>query len=63
MALIHMDTEEYEKAAELLKKALSINKQYGLTLVTMGNLLFETGNSEDSLRYFKHALAINDKEL
>jgi len=29
----------------------------------MGNLLFETGHSEDSIKYYKYALNINDKDL
>jgi tetratricopeptide (TPR) repeat protein len=29
----------------------------------MGNLLFETGHSEDAIRYHKQALVVNPKEL
>ena len=32
-------------------------------MVSMGNLLFETGHAEDAIRYHKQALTVNDKEL
>ena len=34
-----------------------------MALVSMGNLLFETGHSEEAIRYHKQALSVNDKEL
>lgn len=55
--------EEFVKSSEFLKKALLINKHYPLALVSMGNLLFESGHAEDAIRYHKQALAINEKEL
>lgn len=39
------DLLNYEKAADYLKQSISINKQYSPALVSMGNLLFETGHS------------------
>jgi tetratricopeptide (TPR) repeat protein len=58
-----LDREEYEKSAESLKRALNINKQYPLALVSMGNLLFESGNAENAIKYHKQALKFNNKEL
>lgn len=58
-----MDREEYEKSADCLKKGLSINKFFPLALVSMGNLLFETGHADEAIKYHKQALNINDKEL
>ena len=60
---MYLDKEEYEKSAEYLKQALSINKSYPLALVSMGNLLFETGHAEEAIKYHKQALNINEKEL
>ena len=46
-----MDKEDYEKATSYLKKALMIEKDYPLALVSLGNVLFESGNPETALKY------------
>ena len=46
MGILYLDREEFEKSAEYLKRALMINKQFPLALVSMGNLLFETGSPD-----------------
>lgn len=51
LGILYLDKEEYDKSAEYLKKALSINQTYPLALVSMGNLLFETGNAENAIKY------------
>jgi len=53
MGILYLDKEEYEKSADCLKKALTINKFFPLALVSMGNLLFETGHAEDAIKYHK----------
>jgi tetratricopeptide (TPR) repeat protein len=58
-----LDREQFEKSAEYLKKALVANKQFPLALVSMGNLLFETGNAEQAIKYHQQALKYNGKEL
>eukprot|EP00347_Sterkiella_histriomuscorum_P011628 403371722 len=63
LGMLYLEQQNYEKAAEMLKQAITVNKQYGVALVTMGNLLFETGQSSDSLKYYKHALAQNEKDV
>ncbi len=63
MGILFLDREEYEKSAECLKIALSINKYFPLALVSMGNLLFETGHAEEAIKYHKQALSINENEL
>jgi len=46
LGILYLDREEFEKSAEYLKKALIVNKTFPLALLSMGNLLFETGNAE-----------------
>ena len=58
-----MEKGELEKAADYLKKSLSINTKYVLGLVSMGNLLFETGHSKNAARYHRLALKYNPKEI
>jgi tetratricopeptide (TPR) repeat protein len=48
---VYLEKGEIEKAAEYLKQCLLINRQYVLGLVSMGNLLFETGNPENAAKY------------
>lgn len=50
-------------AAQYLKKCLSINPKYVQGLVSMGNLLFESGNSKHAIKYHLQALKINPNEL
>ena len=63
LGILYLDREEYEKSAEHLKHALLINRGFPLALVSMGNLLFETGHAEEAIRYHKQALTVNEKEL
>ncbi|CDW79621.1 tpr domain containing protein [Stylonychia lemnae] len=63
LGILFLDREEYEKSADKLKKALAINRFYPLALVSMGNLLFETGHADEAIKYHKQALVINNKEL
>jgi hypothetical protein len=46
MGILYLDREEFQKSAEYLKKALISKKDFPLALVSMGNLLFETGSAE-----------------
>mmetsp|Transcript_3574 Transcript_3574/g.2604 ORF Transcript_3574/g.2604 Transcript_3574/m.2604 type:complete len:130 (+) Transcript_3574:125-514(+) len=63
LGILYLDREEYEKSAEALKRALHINKQFPLALVSMGNLLFESGRPDNAIKYHKQALKFNPKEL
>ena len=53
LGILYLDREEYEKAADYLKQALLLNRGFPLALVSMGNLLFETGHSDEAIRYHK----------
>lgn len=63
LGILYLDREEFEKSAMHLKKALKINSQFPLALLSMGNLLFETNHPEQAIRYHKHALKYNPNEL
>ena len=63
LGILYLDREEYEKASNHLKKALSINKKFPLALLSMGNLLFETNHPQDAIRFHERALKYNPKEL
>jgi len=43
MGILYLDREEFDKSSEYLKRALLVNNKFPLALVSMGNLLFETG--------------------
>ena len=51
LGILYLDREEFDKSAEILKQALKVNRQYPLALVSMGNLLFETGYPEKAIKY------------
>lgn len=51
LGILYLDREEYEKSADVLKRALEVNKTFPLALVTMGNLLFEMKNAERAIKY------------
>jgi len=53
LGILYLDREQFDKAAESLKRALEINKQFPLALVSMGNLLFETGHADNAIKYHK----------
>jgi len=63
MAIVYLDKSNYDKSCEMIKKCLSLNKKYVLGLVTMGNLLFETGSPSQSIKYHKRALKFNPKDI
>ena len=44
LGILYLEKGELETSAELLKKCVYLNPKYVLGLVTMGNLLFETGH-------------------
>ena len=52
MGILHLDREEFEKAAESIRQARTINKTYPLALSDMGNILFQAGNPEQSIKYY-----------
>lgn len=58
-----MQSNKFDKAAESIKKCLSINPKHVPGLVAMGNLLFETGHTKNSINYYETALKFNTKEL
>lgn len=52
---------DMERAADNLKKAITLNDSYALALITMGRLLVEIEHPEKALRYFKNALRLENK--
>lgn len=56
MGILYLDREEFANSQNYLKKALFANKQYPLALVSMGNLLFESGQAEQAIKYHLKAL-------
>jgi tetratricopeptide (TPR) repeat protein len=63
LGILYLDHEEYEKAAEHLKRALTANRQSSLALVSMGRLLFETGYASNAVKYHLRALNYNNREM
>lgn len=63
LAIVYLDKSNYDKSCEMIKKWLSLNKKYVLGLVTMGNLLFETGSPTQAIRYHTRALKYNPKDI
>ena len=63
LGILYLDREEFDNSANMLRKALQVNKQYPLALVSMGNLCFETGYPEKAILYHLQALKFNEKEL
>jgi tetratricopeptide (TPR) repeat protein len=61
--MIYIDQCEYDKAKEVLKKALAVNKTFPIALVTMGNLFQRTGQSAKAIKYHQKALAFNENEI
>ena len=51
LGILHLDREDFDKSAQYLKRALLSDKKYPLALVSMGNLLFETGHAENAIKY------------
>ena len=44
LGILYLEKGQLEVSAEYLKKCVYLNPKYVLGLVTMGNLLFETGH-------------------
>jgi len=63
MGEIYLKEKKYDKAVEYLKEALVINKVDSPTLVLVGNIMYENGNTKTALRYFKEALVYNPNEI
>lgn len=58
-----MQSNKFDKAADSIKKCLSINPKHLPGLVAMGNLLFETQHTKQSMAYYEQALKFNAKEI
>jgi tetratricopeptide (TPR) repeat protein len=63
MGILHLDREEFDKAAVSIRQALTINKTYPLALSIMGNILFQSGNPEQSIKYYTQALKFEKADL
>jgi tetratricopeptide (TPR) repeat protein len=51
LGIVYLEKAKLEKAAEYLKQCLQLQPKYVLGLVSMGNLLFETGHSKTAAKY------------
>ena len=51
MGILYLEKGDLEVSAEYLKKCVYLNPKYVLGLVTMGNLLFETGHFQNAIKY------------
>ena len=60
LAIIYLDMGDMERAADNLKKAITLNDGYELALITMGRLLVEIEHPEKALRYYRNALRIDE---
>ena len=60
---MYLEQEEYKLAADFLKRALVIRKDYPLALLSMGNLFFETNHPQNAIKYHIQALKYNDQEV
>jgi len=63
MAIAYLDRNNYKKCLEYIYKCLKIHKKYPLGLITMGNLLFESGKPEVAIKYHKEALWLNPDNI
>ena len=63
IAIVHLEKQNFKEWCDVLKKWLSLNKEYVLGLVTMGNLMFETGRPSQSIKYHKRALKYNPRDI
>ena len=46
-----------------MKKCLKINPKYVNGMISMGNLLSESGHANNAVKYFEQALNYNPKEI
>jgi len=58
-----MEMQDMERSADYLKKSLKINPKYVTGMISMGNLLFESGHAKNACKYFHQALNYNPKEI
>jgi len=54
---------QIERASEYVKKAIQVNKNYPLSLITWGNLCFEVGKSDKAILYHLRALKHSKNEI
>jgi tetratricopeptide (TPR) repeat protein len=59
LAKTHFITKEFNKAETILKKSLNYYPMFHSTLVSMGELYFNTGNIEKSRDFYERAIQIN----
>ena len=60
LGIAYLEQEDYKLAADHLKRALVIKKEYPLALLSMGNLFFETNHPQNAIKYHIQALKYND---
>ena len=63
LGVIYLEQNDIEKAADIIKRSIKVNKNYPLSLVTFGNLCFELGESEKAIRYYQRALRLNENDI
>ena len=51
LGILYLDKEDFDKSAQYLKRALLSDRKFPLALVSMGNLLFETGHADNAIKY------------
>ena len=59
LAKAHFITKEFNKAETILRKSLHYYPMFHSTLVSMGELYFNTGNIEKSRDFYEQAIQIN----
>lgn len=63
LAIVHLDNSQIERASEYVKRAIRVNKNYPLSLITWGNLCFEVGKSDKAILYHLRALKHSKDEI
>ena len=63
MGILYLEKGQLEDSADYLKKCVSINPKYVLGLVTMGNLLFDSGHFQNAIKYHEQALKYSPNEI
>ena len=52
MGIIRLEEHRFEEAAKYIKRSIEYKQDYVPALVAMGNLLYESGNSQTAAKYF-----------
>jgi len=52
VGMLLLKQERFEEAADKIKRAIAINKEYHPAQLVMGQLLLETGNAESAVKFF-----------